>query len=1023
MKQVARFSALAASFLLLVASHAQEFDSLRWRNIGPKRGGRSLAVAGSVKRPLEYYFGATGGGLWKTTDSGTTWEPVTDGQLHSSSVGAVAVSESNPDVVYLGMGETELRASILEGDGMYKSTDDGKTWRHIGLDDTRTISRIRVDPRNPDIVYVAALGHPYAPNEQRGVFRSRDGGATWERVLFRSNLAGAVDLAMDPHDPNVLYASLWEVYRKPWLLSSGGPHSGLFKSTDGGSTWKDISRAPGMPQGLLGKICVGVSAADSRRVYATMEADDGGLFRSDDAGATWTKVNEDRKIRQRAFYFSRTYADPRDRDTVYVLNVEFYRSKDGGKTFQTLHTPHADHHDLWIAPDNPLRMAAADDGGGAVSLNGGKTWTNHEYATAQFYHVATTRDIPYHVCGAQQDDGTACVPSSAGLLPQEEEGGPREIVYSVGGGEAAYIAPGPVNPNIFFSGTQAGLMTRFDRSSGEIREITVDPLFFSGMPAKDLRERWQWVFPIVFSPFDPTVLYASSQHLWRSTNEGQSWQRISPDLTRADPTTLGDSGGPITKDQNGPEIYATIFSIAPSRKEANTIWTGSDDGIVSITRDGGKNWSKITPPELPEFSRVSMIDASPHQPGGAYLAAKRYELDDREPLAYKTADYGKTWTRIINGIGATDFVHVVREDPKRPGLLYAGTEHGVYVSFDDGAAWRSFSLNLPDTPVVDLVVEGGDLVIATHGRSFWVLDNIGILREWTPQISRAPVRLFSPQVAIRAVRPATIDFWLAKDSTDGSVEILAPGGNVVKRIRCVPASAKSEDARPPRDTMRCRAGTNRLVWDLTYPGPVTFPGLILRYASPNDGPPAPPGTYQVRLTAAGQTETRPFEIQRDPRVPGVTDADLEKQFQLAIKIRDSLSRANQMVVAIREIMAQINERKKQVHDPAILTSADKMEGKLKEVEETIYQVRNRSPRDTLNYPIKLNNQLAVLQRGVSMGDYPPTDQDAVVYEQLSEKLNRLRDAFETTLGADLKRLNDAFGAHGVPPVAIPGVTP
>jgi photosystem II stability/assembly factor-like uncharacterized protein len=1006
-----------AVVLIASTAMAQEFGALRWRNIGPNRGGRSLAIAGSAKRPLEYYFGATGGGLWKTTDSGTSWEPVTDGQLHSSSVGAVAVSESNPDVVYLGMGETELRASILEGDGMYRSSDGGKTWRHIGLEDTQTISRIRIDPRNPDVVYVAALGHPYAPNEQRGVFRSRDGGGTWTRILFRSNLAGAVDLVMDPKDPNVLYASLWEVYRKPWLLSSGGPHSGLFKSTDGGDTWTEISRAPGMPKGLLGKICVSVSGADSKRVYATIEADDGGLFRSDDAGTTWTKVNEERKIRQRAFYFTRTYADPGDRDTVYVLNVEFYRSTDGGKTFETLHTPHPDHHDLWIAPDNPKRMAAADDGGGSVSVNSGKTWTKQEYPTAQFYHVAITKDIPYHVCGAQQDDGTACVPGSEGLNQEQEEGGSVEVRYSVAGGEAAYIAPSPANPNLFFSGTQAGLMTRFDRASRETRDITVDPLFFSGMPAKDLRERWQWVFPIVFSPFDPKTLYTSSQHLWRSVNEGQSWERISPDLTRADPATLGDSGGPITKDQNGPEIYATIFTIAPSRKEPETVWTGSDDGLVYLTRDTGRHWTKITPPDLPGFSRISMIDASPHLAGGAYLAAKRFEMDDREPLAYKTSDYGKTWTKIIKGIDAGDFVHVVREDPKKPGLLYAGTEHGVSVSFDDGANWRSLSLNLPDTPVVDLVVEGQDLVIATHGRSFYVLDDIGVLRQWTPEISRAPMHLFTPETAVRAVRAASIDFWLAQGSTDGMVEILAPGGGVVKKIRCV-----AESDRPGRDTMHCRAGTNRASWDLTYPGPVTFPGLILRYASPNAGPPAAPGAYQVRFTAAGQSETRTFLVQRDPRVPGVTDADLQKQFQLAIRIRDNLSRANEMVIGIREINGQIEERKKHIQDRGLLDDADKLEGKLKEIEETVYQVRNRSPRDTLNYPIKLNNQLAVLERGVSMGDYPPTDQDAVVYQQLSERLNRLRDAFQTALGADLKHLNEAFTAHGVPPVATPGAT-
>jgi len=968
-----RIAALACC--LVLGAHAQDFAALHWRNIGPNRGGRSIAIAGSAQRPNEYYFGATGGGLWKTTDAGTSWAPVTDGQIRSSSVGAVAVAESNPDIVYLGMGETELRASILLGDGLYKSTDAGKTWQHIGLENTETIARIRIHPRNPDVVWVAALGHPYGPSEERGVYRTKDGGRTWQRVLDRGNQAGAIDLALDPHNPDVLYASIWDVYRKPWLLSSGGPLSGLFQSTDGGDTWKDITRNPGLPQGVLGKICVSVSGADSRRIYATIEADDGGVFRSDDAGATWVRVNEDRALRQRAFYYTRTYADPRDRDTVYVLNVEFFRSTDGGKTFRTLQTPHSDHHDLWIAPDNPQRMAEADDGGGSVSLNGGHTWTRQEYPTAQFYHVAATTDIPYHVCGAQQDDGTACVIGSAGLGAQESEGARREVVYSVAGGEAAYIAPSPSNPNIFFSGTQAGLMTRFDRASGETRDITVDPLFFSGMPAQSLRERWQWVFPIVLSPLDPQVLYASSQHLWKSTNEGQSWQRISPDLTRAAPETLGDSGGPITKDQNGPEIYATIYSVAPSRRDPNTIWSGSDDGLVYLTRDGGKNWTKITPPDLPEFSRVSMVEASVHRPGAAYVAAKRYELDDLRPLAFRTGDYGKTWTAITTGIPANDFVHVVREDPALAGLLYAGTEHGVYVSFDNGAQWRSLSLNLPDTPVVDLMVKENDLVIATHGRSFWVLDDIEMLREWTPGISRSPMHLFTPQPAVRGLRAASIDFLLAQAPTRGSVEILAPDGQVARTFPCRPTT--------------CRAGTNRITWNLAYAGPVTFPGIVLRYASANEGPAAPPGTYQVRLTADGQSETRPLVVRRDPRVPGVSDADLQRQFQLAIKIRDAESQAHQMVIRIREINAQIRDRK--------LVAGEALAKKLSDIEESLYQVRNRSPRDTLNYPIRLNNQIAVLERLVNMGDYPPTDQQEAVYRELAEKLGQIRDALNALL--------------------------
>jgi photosystem II stability/assembly factor-like uncharacterized protein len=988
-----RLSLFACCLALTVK--AQDFGALQWRNIGPNRGGRSIAIAGSVQRPNEYYFGATGGGLWKTTDGGTSWKPVTDGQIHSSSVGAVAIAESNPDIVYLGMGETELRGSILLGDGMYRSTDAGKTWQHIGLEATQTISRIRIHPRDPNLVYVAALGHPYGPNEERGIFRTRDGGRTWQRILFRGNQAGAIDLSLDAHDPNVLYAAIWDVYRKPWLLSSGGPLSGLFQSTDGGDTWTDITHHPGLPKGIVGKICVSVSAADSRRVYFTIEAEDGGLFRSDDAGATWTRVNQDRAIRQRAFYFTRTYADPRDRDTVYVLNVEFYKSTDGGKTFRTLQTPHADHHDLWISPADSTRMAEADDGGGSVSVNGGQTWTRQDYPTAQFYHVATTADVPYHVCGAQQDDGTVCVLSNATRDPDNP--GP-EVVYNVAGGEAAYIAPSPANANIFFSGTQAGLMTRFDRASGSTRDITVYPLFFSGMPAQSLRDRWHWVFPIVLSPFDPKMVYASSQHLWKSENEGQSWERISPDLTRADPATLGDSGGPITKDQNGPEIYGTIYSVAPSRMDRNTIWTGSDDGLVHVTRDGGKNWLKITPPDLSPFSRVSMIDASPHDPGAAYLAAKRYELDDLRPLAFRTHDYGKTWTRIVAGIAATDYVHVVREDRHRAGLLYAGTEHGVYVSFDDGAQWRPLSLNLPDTPVVDLVVEENDLVIATHGRSFWVLDNIGMLREWTPEISRAQMHLFPPDPAVRGVRAATIDFLVSKPA-GALLDILAPDGSVVRTFRC--------------ESIKCRSGTNRLTWDLSYPGPVVFPGLILRYASGKDGPTAPPGSYQVRLTMNGQSETRPLVIRRDPRVPGVSDADLQRQFQLAVKIRDSVSEAHQIVIRIRALQPQIADRKDKLRDAAASALASKLAAQLAEVEESLYQVRNRSPRDTLNYPIQLNNQLAVLQRLVNTGDYPPTAQTEAVFLELRAKLNQIRDTFQTSLGVDLRRLNDILAAQGL----------
>ncbi|MEO8727127.1 MAG: hypothetical protein ABI383_13520, partial [Acidobacteriaceae bacterium] len=567
----------SAAFAQSTPYSADWFKAFQWRSIGPFRGGRSIASSGSPSRPNEYYFGAVGGGLWKTTDGGDTWKAVTDGQLKSSSVGAVAVSESNPDVIYIGMGEVCLRGNIMQGDGVYKSSDAGKTWKHVGLGDSQIISRIRIDPRDPDNVFVAAFGHPAAPNEERGVYHSTDGGATWKKVLFRDDKTGAVDLSMDRNNPKVLYAALWQAYRVSYQMSSGGPGSGIFKTEDGGDHWTELTRNPGLPKGVIGRIGVSVSGADSNRVYAQIEAEDGGLFRSDDAGKSWNKVNDQRKLRQRAFYYTHIFADPKDKDTVYGLNVGFYKSTDGGKTFKiTLHPPHGDNHDLWIDPNNPQRMVTSDDGGAAVSVNGGKTWSRQDFATAQLYHVATTKDFPYQVCGAQQDNSTICVSSEK----QRRQFGldPMRVMYEVGGGESGYIAPSPIDPNIFYAGSQGALLSRFDRQTKQERDVEVYPRFFSGEAASTLPDRWQWTFPIVFSPFDPNTLYTSSQFLYKTTNQGQSWQKMSPDLTKHDPKTLGDSGGPITHDMNGPEIFATIFTIAPSRKEAGTIWIGSDDG-------------------------------------------------------------------------------------------------------------------------------------------------------------------------------------------------------------------------------------------------------------------------------------------------------------------------------------------------------------------------------------------------------------------------------------------------------------
>ncbi|HVE77653.1 MAG TPA: glycosyl hydrolase [Gemmatimonadaceae bacterium] len=1024
--------ALVALALLAPGAVAQTpydsslFTALTWRNVGPNRGGRSITSAGSPSRPREYYFGATGGGLWKTTDGGLTWRPVTDGKIRSSSVGAVAVSESSPDVVYVGMGETQLRGNIMQGDGVYRSADGGKTWTPAGLAATQAVARIRVDRRNPDLVYVAALGHPYARNEERGVFRSRDGGKTWTRVLFRDAGTGAVDLVIDPNAPSVLYASLWEVYRRPWKLSSGGPGSGLFKSTDGGDSWTELTRNPGMPRGTIGKIGVSVSAADSRRLYAIVEADSGGVFVSDDAGATWRRTNDQRKLRQRAFYYTRIYADPVLRERVYVLNTGFYRSDDGGATFDTtIRVPHGDNHDLWIAPNDNRRMINSNDGGANVSDNAGQSWTDQTFPTAQSYRVALTADLPYHVCGAQQDNSTFCVPSDTSER-YLARGRPGDYMYDVGGGESGYIAPHPTNPDVFYAGSQGALLTRYDRRTGHLRDVQVYPRFFSGEAAGTLPERWQWTFPIVFSPRDPSVLYTSSQHLWRTTNEGRSWERISPDLTAAADSTLGDSGGPITKDQNGPEFYATIFTVAPSYFEPGTIWAGSDDGLVHVTRDGGKSWSKVTPPDMPPFSRVSLIEAGRHDAGTAYVCGKRYQLDDRAPYIWRTRDYGRSWTKIIAGIRADDYCHAVREDPARRGLLYAGTEHGVWVSWDDGDRWQPLSRNLPDVQVPDIAVHEKDLVIATHGRSMWVMDDVAPLRQLTPEVATAAVHLFQPADPIRGVYDGVFHYVLKTRADTVRLELLDAQGRTFRTIVGTSGDARADSleraaanregapARIPRKPTTA-AGLNRFVWDGRYPGATTFPGMIIWSARPELGPLAPPGRYAVRLTANGVTQTREFALRRDPRVPW-TDEDLVAQFRLASEIRDRVTAANEAVIRVRAIRAAVADRAARASDRDVSAAGTALVRDLSAVEEALYQVRNRSGQDPLNFPIKLNNKLAALQRSVETGDGPPSAGARTVFRELSAELDVQLRRLEHTIAERLPPLNARLARKRLPPV-------
>src|SRR5882672_1537187 len=1012
------------------AADAGPFGALRWRSLGPARGGRSIAVAGSTTRPNEYYVGATGGGLWKTTDGGTTWRPVTDGQISHSSVGAVAVAASNPDVVYIGTGEADIRGNIIQGGGAYKSADGGKTWTNIGLAETQVIAKIRIHPTNPDLVYVAAFGHHAAPNPERGVYRSKDGGKSWDKILFRDDKTGADELVIDPGNPRVLYVALWQASRNSWEMSSGGPGSGMFKSTDGGDHWTEISRVPGLPKAMLGKIGLSVSGADSNRVYAQIEADDGGFFLSDDAGATWRKVSERRDLRQRAFYYTRVYADPKVKDTVWVLNVNIYKSTDAGKTWKSVSVPHGDNHDLWIAANDSNRMIEANDGGGTISVNGGETWTAETMQTAQFYHVITTKHVPFHICGAQQDNSTACVSSR---LPQGgpggSGGGADQVFYSVGGGESGYIASDPRNPDIFYAGSYGGLTTRLDRRTGQERAINPYPDNPMGYASADITERFQWTFPIVMAPTDPSTLYVGSQHVWKSTNEGQSWTRISPDLTRHDPKTMGASGGPITKDNTGVETYATVFTIAPSPRDGGVIWAGSDDGYVHVTRNGGTSWKNVTPKPMGDYARISLIEASPFRAGTAYVAANRYQQDDFKPYVFRTDDYGETWTTITNGIGASDFARAVREDIKQPKLLYLGTEHGIYISFDDGAKWESLRQNLPDTPVHDIAVEDRDLVIATHGRGFYVMDHIAPLRQGGLQTA-TNFHVYKPEDALRGLDGSVaVDYSLKQPAQKITMEFLDSQGKAIRTFTGTPADAERKPPvpdgatdegprRPPEPHPAVAAGLNRLTWDLRYPGATDFPGLIM-WAASSRGPVAPPGSYQVRLTVDGQTETQPFGVRREPHVlKDVTDQDLREEFDLAIKVRDKASQANDAVLLVRGIKAQIQARRGKLDAKAApaAKALDEFEAAMSAIEVEIYQVKLQSSQDPLNFPIKVNNKIAALQGVIESADVRPTEQAYSVFRTLSNGLDEELGKLDTGVKSRMPPVNQLLQRLKLDPI-------
>ncbi len=1011
------------------------YKAMKWRCIGPFRGGRVTAVAGVSRLPFTYYFGATGGGVWKSEDGGLNWKCISDGFFKTGSVGAIAVAESDPNVVYVGMGESALRGNVSHGDGIYKSTDGGRTWKHIGLKDTSQVSRIRIHPQNPDLVYVAALGHVYGPNEERGVFRSRDGGQTWQKILYRNNKTGAVDLIFDPNNPRIIYAALWEFYRTPYSLSSGGPGSGLFKSTDGGDNWQEISHNPGLPKGILGIIGITVSLAKPGRLWAIIEAKDGGVFRSDDGGQTWLKVNEERRLRQRAWYYSKIYADPKDPNTVYVLNTGLYRSIDGGRSYTSIRVPHGDNHDLWIDPHNPQRMINGNDGGANVSYNGGQSWTAQDnQPTAQFYHVITDNHFPYRVYGAQQDNSTVRIASRT-----TGRGIGRADWCAVGGGESGHIAPRRDNPDIVYAGSYGGLITRWNYKTGQTGIISPWPENPMGWGAAKLRYRFQWTAPILVSRFDSNVLYHAAQVLFKSNNEGQSWEIISPDLTRNDKSKQQSSGGPITKDNTSVEYYCTIFALAESYHDPQILWVGSDDGLVHLTRNGGQSWQDITPKEMPKWSRISMIETSPFDPATAYLAVDCHQLDDLKPYIYKTSDYGKSWKKITDGLPENTFVRVVRQDPKRKGLLYAGTETGVFVSFDDGLHWQSLQLNLPIVPIHDMVVKENDLVVATHGRSFWILDDVTPLQQINEKVANADFYLFKPRDSYRmggwsfpgrnlGQNPSSgsVIYYYLKEKPKGEVvlEFLDEKGNIIKKF----TSRKREETSPrPRDRfgprekeVKVEPGQNRFIWDMRYPDAVRVPGAVL-WGGSLRGPLAVPGIYQVRMTVGDKSMTQRWQWKKDPRLK-TSEEEFQEQFNFLIKIRDELSEVNKAINKLRSAKSQVDSLLKKIKSQKqyenILEAGCKLKDKLTEVENVLIQSKSKSSQDPLNYPIKLDNKIAALASEVARADTRPTDQSYLVFKELAAKANEQLAKLEEIFKTDLSVFNQMVKEADIPAIII-----
>src|SRR3984893_7179712 len=1011
------------------------FNGMRWRQIGPFRGGRALAIEGVVGEPDTYYFGAVAGGVWKTTDGGANWIPLFDKQPISS-IGAIAVAPSDHNVIYAGTGEAAIRGNTTFGTGVFKSIDGGKTWENVGLKDTRQIGALIVDPRNENVVLVAALGHAFGPNQERGIFRTADGGKTWTKVLSKDENTGGIDVVFDPHNPNIVFASLWQARRQPWFFSSGGPGSGLYRSEDNGVTWKRLE-GNGLPEGGLGKIGIAVSGADSNRVYAIVEAKEGGLYRSDDAGQHWTRVNDDGRFRQRAWYFSKVYADPKSADTVYLVNTGLFRSVDGGKNFTLLPARHGDHHGLWIDPQNPNRIANVNDGGASISTDGGKTWTTQDnQPTAQFYHVAVDNAFPYHIYGAQQDN------SNVGIASRTDSGTiGREDWFVAGDGECGFVVPDPRDWRIIYSNSE-GYAVRYDKNKEEVQDISPVPLDNSGHGAADIPHRFQWVSPLMLSPHNPDVLYTAAECVFKSTDHGQSWAQISGDLTRNDKEKQKPSGGPLTNDITSVEYYDTVFALAESPVKKGTLWAGTDDGLVHLSTDDGQHWTNVSG-KTPEWSTISIIDPSPHDANAAYIAVDRHRLDDFKPYIYKTNDLGKTWSTIVNGIPDGAYVRAVREDPKKKGLVYAGTETGVFVSFDDGAHWQALQLNLPVSPIHDLVVKDDDLVVATHGRSFWVLDDLTPIRQVNAQSAQADTILYQPQTALRLHYPtefdkrqpvgdnpppgAIIDYYLKSAPKDEmTLDILDAQRKTVRHLSS--KEKKDEGEQPPEwpdrveraKTIPANEGMNRFAWDLRYDDPIQIPGAF--YCGPGPkGPLALPGDYQAKLTVAGKTQAAPLHLAIDPRTKGAEDA-LQKQFTLSMQVNDRISQLHQAVNEIREVKSQIKNLHSRFGDDqrlkTALVAADDLDKKMSDVERQLVQVDMKGSEGNLAFPNMLNERFDSFSHFIDGGDTEPTKPQLEVFQMLSGQLDEQLKKWTQIKSDDVPKISASIKQVDLPALII-----